>query len=169
VDLTITWENPPTTILIEAKYLAGLSENVSGDDGRSGYPSDQLIRNIRVGLLETGYYDRGKRLFNRAERNLIVLVFSPNKGHQLVERYRNLGSLRKAIPHSEKIKNLPRSPFVGEFSFRDVVKLLRDQSRWFNRAERTVAEDLAEFLEFKLQSQIKTLAQLDVGDPTRNS
>ncbi len=66
VDLTITWENPATTVLIEAKYLSGLSESVSGDDGRSGFPSDQLIRNIRVGLLETGYYDRGKGLFPQA-------------------------------------------------------------------------------------------------------
>jgi len=52
VDALISWENPPTTIYIEAKYGSSLSTSVAGDDGRSGYPSDQLIRNIRVGLLQ---------------------------------------------------------------------------------------------------------------------
>ncbi len=35
----ITWENPPTTVLIEMKYLSGLSPKVSWDDGTSGFPS----------------------------------------------------------------------------------------------------------------------------------
>ncbi len=156
VDLTISWENPPTTVLIEAKYLSDLSESVSGDDGRSGFPSDQLIRNIRVGLLETGYYDRGSRLFSQPEKDLIVLVFSPRKGHPLVQRYRDPSALRKAIPHAEKLKRLPQSPFVGEFSFGDVIEMLRAQSRWFKRAERMIAKDLTEFLEFKLQSQARS-------------
>jgi hypothetical protein len=168
VDLTVTWENPPTTVLIEAKYLADLSESVSGDDGRSGFPSDQLIRNIRVGLLETGYYDRGKNLFSLPARELIVLVFSPRKHHPLVRRYRDPNALRKAIPHGEKIKRLPRSPFVGEFSFRDVISLLREQSRWFNRAEKTVANDLAEFLEFKLQNQFKSPNPISSARATSN-
>ena len=33
VDAIITWENPPTTVLIEMKYLSGLSGTVSRDDG----------------------------------------------------------------------------------------------------------------------------------------
>ena len=48
VDVVITWENPPTTVYIEMKYLANLSPKTSGDDGQSGFPSDQLIRNLRV-------------------------------------------------------------------------------------------------------------------------
>jgi len=48
VDLTIQWENPPTTVYFEVKYLADLSPRVT--NGQAGFPSDQLIRNVRVGL-----------------------------------------------------------------------------------------------------------------------
>jgi len=53
VDCVITFENPPTTVFIEAKYEADLTPRSGNDDGRHGYPSDQLIRNARVGLLAT--------------------------------------------------------------------------------------------------------------------
>src|SRR4051794_3745150 len=32
VDVTVTWENPPTTIFIEMKYGADLTPRTSGDD-----------------------------------------------------------------------------------------------------------------------------------------
>jgi hypothetical protein len=150
VDLTITFENPPTTVLIEAKYGSDLSRSVSGDDGQSGYPSDQLIRNIRVGLLETGYYRRDGQLFAPTVRDLVVLVLLPGKGHPLVHRYRDQQCLREAVPHADRLIGLPRPPFVGELSFFDVMDLLRRQSRWFSRPERQVAADLASYLEFKL-------------------
>lgn len=150
VDLTISWENPATTVIIEAKYNADLSRSVSGDDGRSGFPSDQLVRNIRVGLLDTGHYRQKDRLFTSPTRDLVVLVLAPTKGHPLVERYRDPEGLRAAIPHAEQLVGLPRTPFVGEFSFADVIDVLQRQSRWFTRAERRVVEDLEDYLEFKL-------------------
>ena len=64
VDATIRWENPPTTVLVEMKYLAELSPRTNGDDGRFGYPSDQLIRNIRVGLWEAGWFRAGRTFRN---------------------------------------------------------------------------------------------------------
>lgn len=150
VDALLTWENPPTTVFIEAKYASGLSTSVSNDDGKSGYPSDQLVRNIRVGLHRTGWFQAEHHLFALPPRDLVVLVLAPNKGHLLVERYRNLAHLWKAIPHSDKLIGRPRLPFVGEISYADVAGLLRRQSRWFNRAERLIAEDLTAYLEFKL-------------------
>ena len=149
VDLTIAWENPPTTVLIEAKYGSDLSKSVSGDDGRSGFPSDQLIRNIRVGLLETGHYRRDGQLFAPPVRDLVVLVLAPGKGHPLVERYRDPERLRAAIPHADRLIGLPKPPFVGELSYPDIVSVLCRQSRWFNRAERRVVEDLSGYLDFK--------------------
>ena len=89
VDAMITWENPATTVFVEAKYGSGLSANVSGDDGSSGYPSDQLIRNIRVGLHHAGYLQTGAQLFDQRPRDFVVLVLAPTKGHPLVERYRD--------------------------------------------------------------------------------
>jgi hypothetical protein len=149
VDVVISWENPPTTVFIEAKYGSGLSANVSADDGRSGYPSDQLIRNIRVGLHHAGFFDRDRGLFNQPVRNLVVLVFSPMKGHPLVDRYRDRKRLLAAIPHSDQLIGLPRGPFVGQLDYRDLNIILRRHSRWMNPSERRLVDDLTNYLEFK--------------------
>jgi hypothetical protein len=56
IDLTIQWENPPTTVYVEMKYGSDVSTKTAGDNGQHGYPSDQLIRNVRVGLMECGWF-----------------------------------------------------------------------------------------------------------------
>jgi hypothetical protein len=50
VDMTMRWENPATTVYVEAKYGSSLSLSTSGHTAEHQYPADQLIRNIRVGL-----------------------------------------------------------------------------------------------------------------------
>jgi len=150
VDAVITFENPPTNVFIEMKFLSGLSTHVSGDDGESGFPSDQLIRNIRVGLHQAGYLRQDGQLFAQSPRDLIVLVVAPTKGHPLVKRYQDHQRLRAAIPHADQLIGLPSGPFVGEFSYADISGLLRRQSRWFNRTERMIASDLTDYLEYKL-------------------
>ncbi len=157
VDAVITWENPATTVFVEMKYQSGLSANVSGDDGSSGYPSDQLIRNIRVGLHRCGYFRRDGELFAQRPRDFVVLFVAPTKGHPLVERYRNDHGLRKAVPHADLLDSLPSSPFVGELSYPDLIGILRRRSQWFNRAERKLAEDLADYLRFKLAVRLERL------------
>jgi hypothetical protein len=149
VDILIGWENPPTTVFIEAKYGSPLSANVTGDDGRSGYPSDQLIRNIRVGLHQAGYLDRGEELFDQPPRDFVALVLAPSKGHPLVGRYRVRRKLRGAIPHSDRLIGLPRGPFVGEIDYNDIQSILTDQARWMSVPERRVVADLTDYLEFK--------------------
>ena len=149
IDVVITWENPPTTVFVEAKYGSDLSARVSADDGRSGYPSDQLVRNIRVGLLRSGYFCLGKALFPQPPRDFAALVLSPVKGHPLVDRYLDPRRLRAAIPHSDRLVGLPRTPFVGQLDYADIDATLRRQSRWMNAAERRVAGDLADYLEYK--------------------
>ncbi len=152
IDVIISWENPQTTVYIEAKYGSSLSTSVAGDDGQSGYPSDQLIRNIRVGLLQSGYFDQGEELFDQPPRDLVVLVLAPFKGHSLVERYRDPGRLRAAIPHSDRLTGLPRGPFVGELDYCDIIRLLECRARWLTLTERKVAEDVAGYLDFKLST-----------------
>ena len=149
VDALISFENPPTTVFIEAKYGSALSTSVAGDDGRSGYPSDQLVRNIRVGLLQSGYFDLGEELFDRTPRDFVVLVLAPSKGHALVERYRDERKLRGSIPHSDRLVGLPRGPFVGEIDYDDIQAILTKQSRWMTVPERRMVADLTEYLEFK--------------------
>jgi hypothetical protein len=151
VDVKITWENRPTTVFLEAKYGSPLSPRTSGDDGQHGYPSDQLIRNARVGLLECGWFE-SSRLFNHSPRDFVLIVVSPRTGTPLVHRYRDASALLEAIPHSERLQGLPPSPFIGELSFRQIVNVLRKQQRWFNRAERLLVDDLTQYLEFKLAS-----------------
>ena len=164
VDVVITFENPPTTVFVEMKYLSGLSTHVSADDGDAGYPSDQLIRNIRVGLHQAGYLRQDGQLFAQPPRDFLVLVIAPTKGHPLVDRYQDPARLREAIPHADRLIGLPRTPFVGEASYADVIELLHRQSSWLNRAERQVAEDLSAYLEFKLTSGKPRIAQGQTPD-----
>ncbi len=150
VDTIISWENPATTVFAESKYGSTISANVSGDDGSSGYPSDQLIRNIRVGLHHAGYLRTENQLFDQKPRDLVVLVLAPTKGHPLVERYRDPQRLQAAIPHADKLRSLPRSPFVGELCYGDIIEVLGGNLRFMSLKERRVVDDLTTYLEFKL-------------------
>jgi len=152
VDVTITWENPPTTVYIEMKYGSDLSSTTSRNQGQHGFPSDQLSRNARVGLLESGYFQI-PRLFECKQRDFLLLVISLEKGQPLVARYRDPEKLRSAIPHSDLIPRLPRLPFIGEMGYLDVVTILRHQKRWFTRSERDLVDQLTAYLEFKLNNR----------------
>jgi hypothetical protein len=148
VDVTITWENPPTTVFVEMKYGSDLSAGTSQNRGQHGFPSDQLVRNVRVGLLECGYY-RLPRLFPVPRRDFVMLVVTPRGNHPLVARYRDPAQLRAAIPHSQLTPQLPGLPFVGELSYPDVVRLLLGQRKWLTRPERVVTDRLVEYLRMK--------------------
>jgi hypothetical protein len=152
VDVNITWENPPTTLYIEMKYGSALSSITSRNHGEHGFPADQLSRNARVGLLECGYLQR-LLLFPATKRDFLLLVISPDKGNSLVARYRDPKKLRKAIPHSDLILNLPKLPFIGELSYLDIVTMLRSQRRWFTRPERILVDQITEYLEMKLATR----------------
>lgn len=164
VDVTITWENPPTTVYLEMKYGSDLSATTSRNHGQYGFPADQLSRNARVGLLDCGYF-RVRRLFGGSRRDFLLLVVSPERGQPLVTSYRDPVRLRAAIPHSDLIPRLPRLPFVGELGYIDIARTLRRHRRWFTPPERVLADQVAEYLEFKLatrprRSQLNVLSSL---------
>jgi len=148
VDATITWENPPTTVFIEAKYLSNLAPKAIRDDGRSGYPSDQLVRNVRVGLLEAGYFQHD-RLFETPARDFVLLVLSPSADHGLVTVYRDTNRLRQAIPFSYLIPTLPMSPFIGQLSYAALIRLLSAEQQWMSRPEQLLTTNLIEYLKLK--------------------
>jgi hypothetical protein len=148
VDATITWENPPTTVYVEMKYGSELSPTTARNRGQHGFPSDQLSRNARVGLLECGYFDL-PRLFPAKRRDFVLLVVSPEVSQPLVDRYRDPVRLRAAIPHSDLIPRLPRLPFVGRLSYLDIVWILRRGRRWCSRPERILLDQLTAYLEMK--------------------
>lgn len=147
VDLTVQWENPPTTVYFEVKYRADLSPHVT--NGHAGYPSDQLIRNIRVGLLECGWFSKDDPMAV-PPRDFACILLSPTKGNDLVAYYKDPKNVLTAIPHSEKLVGLPSSPFVGELTFGDVLRVLQRQRPRFTRPERQVLDHVVEYLTFKL-------------------
>ena len=150
----ITWENPATTVFIEMKYGSPLSAKTVNNNGSAGYPADQLIRNARVGLRENGWFTEDV-LFDLPPRDFVLILLTPTSGNSLVQEYRNADQLRAAIPHAERLKDLPGSPFIGELSYRNVINILAEQQRWFSLPERRLIGELNEYLQFKL-SQLRT-------------
>lgn len=149
IEVTIRWERPATTVFAEVKYGADLSPRTANIDPNHRYPSDQLIRNIRVGLHECGWYDRG-HLFNMPPRDFVQLVIAPTKDQPLVRKYRDPAHLLAAIPHATKLKGLPRLPFIGTITYREIVSLLRKQRRFFTAPERRLIDLTSTYLEFKI-------------------
>lgn len=148
VDCEISWENPPTTIFIEAKYQAGLSRTTANSKDQETFPSDQLIRNVRVGLHKCGYF-RSDGLFRVQPRDFVTVLLSPTEGHALVDEYRERERLLASIPHSSKLIGLPREPFIGAISYGQLQDILTRQRRWFSRPERILAESLIDYLNLK--------------------
>lgn len=151
IDVQISWENPPTTVFVECKYGSALSNRTNQNDGSHGFPSDQLVRNIRVGLHECGYY-RDNDLFACEPRDFAVVLLAPETGTVLVQEYRDLDRLKLAIPQSDRII-WPQTPFVGEIGYRDIRNLLLTRRRFTTRAERHVIDQFVEYLMFKHQTR----------------
>lgn len=158
VDVIIKWENPKTTVFIEMKYGSQLSATTSQNDGTNGFPSDQLIRNARVGLRENGWFQEDV-LFHGERRDFVLILLTPTTGNPLVQHYRDTNQLKEAIPDSERLSELPRLPFIGELGYRDVVNILKQQRRWFSKPERTLIDDLERYLQLKLSQLGKANGQ----------
>lgn len=155
VDVELSWENPCTTVFIEMKYGSPLSATTVNNNGNGKYAADQLVRNARVGLYKCGWYNE-ERLFEKPVRDFAVILFSPNIGNPLVQKYRADSELVKAMPFSERLRGLPASPFIGELSFAHLTKILVHNSRLMSRAERQITMQLVEYLEFKLSQLRRT-------------
>lgn len=155
VDLQVTWENPATTVFIEAKYGSKLSPTTSNNDGGIGYPGDQLIRNVRVGLQECGYY-KVPQLFKFQPRDFVLIVLSPERRQPLVEEYRDERVLRNSIPRSELLETLPVLPFVGELGYADIHQVLEKRLRFMDHREQKIATQLQNYLELKFSQRPRT-------------
>lgn len=148
IDLSISWENPPTTVYIEMKYGSDVSAKTAGDNGQHGYPSDQLIRNVRVGLMECGWFQAG-HLLQVPTRDYVLLLCCPTTGHPLVRKYKDLARLRAGIPRNDRLIGLPSVPFIGELGYGDIIQVMRKQRHRFTRPEREMVDLLVNYLRFK--------------------
>lgn len=155
VDVTISWENPATTIFLEMKYLSPLTKSTAGDDGSSGFPSDQLIRNARVGLLEAGWFDRDE-LFKTTPKDFCLLLVGPAKKDGLADRYHDMNELHAAIPNNHKLRGLPESPFVGQIDFLSISSILNHNIHQFSQPEKRLIKDLTDYLELKVKGPNET-------------
>ncbi len=152
VDVVIEWENPPTTVFVEMKYGSPLSKSTNRNDGDMGYPADQLIRNIRVGLLRTGWISE-PRLFQTARRDFLVMVVSPHQqSPSLVREYSSPHGIRQAIPNCSSSTEIPLSPMVGYASYTDIANVLAKNAKMMSRAEKTASSQLIDYLRFKTQT-----------------
>lgn len=151
VDVVISWENPATTVFVEMKYGSGLSATTTHNAGMEGFPSDQLIRNARVGLWECGWFEES-RLFQIPPREFALLLVAPVSGNPLVQRYRNPENLRSSIPHGHRLSQLPSGPFIGEIPYRGITGILKENRRWFSTAEKRLIDELSDYLQFKVRS-----------------
>jgi hypothetical protein len=165
VDAVIEWENPPTTVFIEAKFKSELSSRTESNDGQYGYPSDQLTRNIRIGLYNAGYLHE-PRLFGMPPRDFVMLLFTPHGRHELVDEYQDSGRLRTAIPHGNQFHILPESPFIGQLSYAAMIEVLQRSQRWMTRTERLLTIDLIDYLRFKFSTVFEVArSKRQVGFP----
>lgn len=143
VDAVIRWENPPTTVFIEMKFLSDVARHTTGSQA-SGVPGDQLIRNLRVGLAECGWIARPS-LLNDAKRRFSLLLISPQADHQLVDKYSDPAQILVAAPGS----TLPTTPWIGSLSYDQVAGIIEKNAKFMNRAERLLAQRLGEYLRAK--------------------
>lgn len=155
VDVVITWENPATTVFIEMKYGSNLSSKTIHNNGEKGFPADQLIRNARVGLWENGWFEEDL-LFEVPRRDFVLILMTPTTNNHLVQKYKSVDRLRAAIPHGERLRELPRFPFIGELGYRDVIDSLSRQMRFYSKLERVLIHDMIAYLDFKLAALSRT-------------
>jgi hypothetical protein len=148
-DIAISWENPPTTLWIEAKYLSPLAGHTANSK-----TNDQAIRGIRTLLAATGHITT-PQLFNRPKRNAVWLALLCSKPEPVVDQYRDRARLMIGIGKPEAVTSLPLAPFVGTITWNDIRDALIHSRRLMSKAEQSISLSLDSYLELKM-TQAKT-------------
>jgi hypothetical protein len=154
VDAVLTWENPPTTVFVEMKYGSPVAPKTTHNNGQAGFAADQLIRNLRVGLWECGWF-REQKLLNFLPRDFVLILISPAAGHSLISQYRDVERLSALMPSAGRLEAFPRSPFLGAIAFQKLRQVLSEQNRFWSRTERGLVEELNRYLHLK-QTRLPT-------------
>ena len=89
-------------------------------------------------------------------------------GNPLVREYRQPERLRAAIPQGDRLSNLPPGPFIGELSYNGIIEMLKDQRKWMTKVERSLVDDLTEYLRFKVR-QLRSTNGQNTDDPNQSS
>jgi hypothetical protein len=141
----IEFENPPTTIWIEAKYTSPLAERTSNSDD-----NDQVLRGIRTLLAVTGHVS-SRELFTVPRRKPIWLALLAYEPEALVDGYRSREHLAASLKGILKEETLPSQPFVGTVTWNDIARTLLDSTTQMTPAERSIAKSLAAYIQHKME------------------
>ncbi len=142
-DIIIEWENPPTTVWLEAKYTSGLAQGTTHSD-----QNDQVVRGIRTLLAATGHIQT-KRLFQIPRRIPVWMALLNARPDPLVERYRDPRKLARSLRGIITPKHLPADPFIGTVTWNDIAEILEAHQAQMTAAERSVSKAISEYLRFK--------------------
>jgi hypothetical protein len=142
-DVIIEWENPPTTVWIEAKYHSGFAKGTNDNDD-----NDQVIRGVRTLLADTGHIQPA-RLFSISKRRPVWLALLSYKPEPLVDHYRDEVVLLHAIPDGEAIVTLPEQPFLGTLTWSDIGGVLHRRLESMTGMEQSVSQSLIAYLDHK--------------------
>jgi hypothetical protein len=105
-------------------------------------------------------------MFDLPPSDFVMILLRPQRGHELVDRYRDPLRLKSAIPNANQLVGLPAAPFVGEVSFADVAAILSHSRRWSSRCERGISDTVVQFLNARVVTP-QTTSDLHVGTPNR--
>jgi len=133
-DIVIEWENPPTTLWIEVKYLSSFSKGtVHCAD------NDQISRSIRTLMAETGHI-QANRLFDTPLRRALWVAITLNGGEGLSEQCNQAGS-NLSLPEKH----------AGNITWEQIGKVLAVKNASNTPGERSMMTRLTEYLESKLR------------------
>jgi hypothetical protein len=145
-DVVIEWENPPTTVWIEAKWRSRFATKTN-----QAPDNDQVIRGIRTLLADTGHV-QPRRLFDQPERRPLWVALLSHRHDPVLERVRtqcDAGVWRSDIAGA---CHLPCSRFVGTLTWADLRGLLKCQARHGFMREAAMMGGVVQYLGLKLAS-----------------
>ncbi len=129
-DIIIEWENPPTTVWIEAKYHAPMAESTANSPN-----NNQATRGIRNLLYAAGHIQPPSRLFDRPRRRPIWLAL-----------------LKDAEGTTDMdADNGSNSTDTGGITWDQLRRLLNDQERFLSPIEVSMSERLTTYLDSKMR------------------
>jgi hypothetical protein len=156
-DIIIEFDNPATTIFIEAKYTSPLAEGTTHSDD-----NDQVLRGIRTLLAATGHISTNK-LFTVPKRKPIWLALLAYKPEALVDRYRDREVLGQCLEGIVNKTDLPGSAFVGTVTWQEIAEVLSTRKNQMTASERSISQGLGEYIKHKM------ILPKSVGLPVLNS
>jgi hypothetical protein len=142
-DVIIEWENPATTVWIEAKFLSGFSNGTVNNA-----TNDQVSRGVRTLLAETGHI-RPLRLFELPERTPVWVALTHIDGPKVFSSHLD----RQSMCHTETELELGRSRqaelLLGATTWNQVARLLGSQLNRMAPIEASLTRQLVAYLQTK--------------------